>query len=190
VDDRLYRSPSDRVIAGVASGMGAWIHVDPSIVRVAWVLGAIFSLGIFVLVYIVMMIVIPLAPDGWAPQRLQRATPGGDPVPGWGQGPAGPGPAPLAAGSASPRPPATWPQAAPAPAPAPAPAWQRSVPVTWDGARAARRGRLVGGTVLVIVGLWLLVGQYVDIDWNLLWPLVVMGSGALLVWAALHRRGS
>jgi phage shock protein PspC (stress-responsive transcriptional regulator) len=198
VDDRLYRSATDRVIAGVAGGIAAWIQVDPSIVRIAWVLGAVFSFGLFVLVYFVMMIVVPLAPPGWAPRAQPRATPGGNAIPGWGQGPAGPGPGPTTPGPTTPGaqagpgaqasfvpPTSSGPQAGPAPAPA----WQPSGQVSWDSAAAARRGRLAGGTVLVVLGLWLLVGQYIDIDWNLLWPLFVMGAGVLLIAAALRRRG-
>jgi phage shock protein PspC (stress-responsive transcriptional regulator) len=182
VNDRLYRSPTDRVIAGVAGGIAAWLHVDPSIVRVAWVIAALFSFGLFVLVYLVMMIVVPLAPDGWAPPLQPRATPGGDAVPGWNVGSAGP---------ESPWPASPGPQGVPGPqaGPAPASAWQPSSQASWDGTSAARSGRMVGGTVLVVLGLWLLVGQYVHIDWNLLWPLFVIGAGVLLIAAALRRRG-
>ena len=194
MDDRLYRSPTDRVIAGVAGGIAAWVHVDPSLVRVAWVIAAIFSLGIFVLVYFVMMIVVPLAPDGWRPQPQARATPGGDAVPGWGQGADGCRARDCRAGTSGPATATSWQPAGPAPAPgpqggpAPAAAWQSPAQASWDGAAAVRRGRLVAGTVLVLVGLWLLVGQYVDIDWNLLWPLLVMGAGVVLIAAALRRR--
>jgi phage shock protein C len=152
------------VIAGVAGGIAAWVHVDPSLVRVAWVIAAIFSLGILVLVYVVMMIVVPLAPDGWSPQPQTRATPGGNAVPGWGQGTT-------------------------ASDPAPATSRPNSSQTAWDGQATRRSGRLVAGTVLVLVGMWLLVGQYVDIDWNLLWPLIVIGAGVVLIAAALRRRG-
>ncbi len=164
MDDRLYRHPTDRVIAGVAGGIAAWVHVDPSLVRIAWVIAAFFSLGILALVYIVMMIVVPLAPDGWRPEPRTRATPGGNAVPGWGQG-------------------------ATAPDPAPATPWQSPSPAAWDGTAALRSGRLIAGTVLVLVGLWLLIAQYVDIDWNLLWPLLVIGTGVVLIAVALRRRG-
>lgn len=201
MDDRLYRSPTDRVIAGVAGGIAAWARVDPSLVRVAWVIAAVFSLGLFVLVYIVMMIVVPLAPDGWAPVSQPRATPGGNAVPGWGQGPGAgaPAPGPGASGLTAPGSAASGPSVPgsipPGPtvqgmqgAPAPAPAWQPSDQAPWDSAAASRGGRLIGGTVLVLLGLWLLAAQYVAIDWNLIWPLFVMGAGALLVVAALRRR--
>ena len=88
--DRLYRSQTDRVIAGVAGGLAAWLRIDPSIVRVGWVVLAVLTGGIFLLVYIVMMIVVPLAPDGWVPSP--GPPPGGSwvPPPGggqWGQPP-------------------------------------------------------------------------------------------------------
>ena len=94
--ERLYRHPTDRAIAGVAGGLAVWLDIDPSLVRIAWVLLAIFTGGIFVLVYIVMMIVVPLPPAGWVP-RPRTAGPGqgwqpgsggwmppGGPPPGWG----------------------------------------------------------------------------------------------------------
>ena len=36
--DRLTRSPTDRVMAGVAGGLAVWLNIDPSLVRIAWVL--------------------------------------------------------------------------------------------------------------------------------------------------------
>jgi len=89
VTDRLYRHPTDRAIAGVAGGLAAWLNLDPSLVRVAWVLLAIFSGGIFVIVYIVMMIVVPLPPPGWIP-RPRDGSPGPGTVPGWSPGAAWP----------------------------------------------------------------------------------------------------
>ena len=44
--ERLYRHPTDRAIAGVAGGMAVWLDIDPSLIRIAWVLAAIFSGGI------------------------------------------------------------------------------------------------------------------------------------------------
>ena len=117
MNDRLYRSPNDRVIAGVAGGLATWLNLDPSLVRVAWALLAIFSGGIFVIVYIVMMIVVPLPPPGWAPSPRRAAAPGSGAVPGWqtGAAPAGaPGetrgwaPPPGSSGGATAGAPPTW----------------------------------------------------------------------------------
>ena len=39
---RLYRLPDERMIAGVCSGVAAWLRVDVTVVRVAWVLLPVF----------------------------------------------------------------------------------------------------------------------------------------------------
>ncbi len=83
---RLYRHPTDKVIGGVAAGLGVWMNVDPTIVRLAWVVLAIFTGGIFLVIYFVMLFVVPLPPQGWVP----GPNPGG-PVP--GQPPSGRDPA-------------------------------------------------------------------------------------------------
>ena len=74
---RLYRHPTDKVIGGVAAGLGVWMNVDPTIVRLAWVVLAIFTGGIFLVIYFVMLFVVPLPPQGWMP----GPNPGG-PLPG------------------------------------------------------------------------------------------------------------
>ena len=35
---RLYRSREDRMLAGVAGGMAEYLGIDPTIVRIVWVL--------------------------------------------------------------------------------------------------------------------------------------------------------
>lgn len=61
---RLYRSPADKVIGGVAGGVAEYLDLDPSIVRVVWALLALLTGGVFFLLYIVMWIVVPLRPEG------------------------------------------------------------------------------------------------------------------------------
>ena len=177
--DRLYRSPTDRVIAGVAGGLAVWLNIDPSLVRIAWVLLGLFSGGIFVLVYFVMMIVVPLPPPGWVPQARGTSgagwspgTPGGGAVPGWDQG-TSPGAAP---GDATQPGWTTPPQGYAAPQ-------QPWVAPKVDTGSAG----IVAGVVLVLLGAWFLVDQYVDIDWDLAWPIVVIGLGALLIAGAMRR---
>lgn len=63
---RLYRSPTDRVIAGVAGGMGAYFNVDPVWFRIAFVALAL-SGGSGVLLYLIAWIAIPEAPAGAEP---------------------------------------------------------------------------------------------------------------------------
>jgi phage shock protein C len=60
---RLYRSRRDRQLAGVAGGMAEYLEVDPTIVRILWVL-SIFLGGFGILLYIIMAFVVPLDPRG------------------------------------------------------------------------------------------------------------------------------
>lgn len=55
---RLYRSRSNRKIAGVCGGLGEYFNVDPTIVRLLFVLVVLFSVGFGVIVYILMWIIV------------------------------------------------------------------------------------------------------------------------------------
>ena len=61
--ERLYRSRDERLFLGVAGGLAEWFDVDPSIVRLAFVL---FSLagGAGLIIYIAMAIFVPERPPG------------------------------------------------------------------------------------------------------------------------------
>ena len=61
---RLYRTRTDRVIAGVAGGVADYLNLDPSLVRIVWAVLAFVTGGLFFLIYIVMWIVVPEAPFG------------------------------------------------------------------------------------------------------------------------------
>lgn len=65
-DRSLRRSRDDRVIAGVAGGLGRYLGVDPVVVRVAFVVLALFG-GSGVLAYLVGWLVIPEEPTGGVP---------------------------------------------------------------------------------------------------------------------------
>ena len=54
----LYRSSKDNMIGGVAGGIASYAHIDPVVVRLIFVLLAIFGGGI--LIYAIMWIVLPL----------------------------------------------------------------------------------------------------------------------------------
>ena len=57
-NQRLYRSTSDRMIAGVCGGLGKYFNVDPTIVRLAFLLLFFLGGGGFVL-YLILWIVVP-----------------------------------------------------------------------------------------------------------------------------------
>lgn len=127
MDDRIYRSRRNRLLAGVAGGLAERYGADVSVIRVAWVLLALVSGGLFALVYLVMALVVPEAPEGVP----GAAPPGG----------------------------------------------------TWQGA-----GDATGGASTPGAGSWTPAGGS-WIDWDLVWPVIVIGLGAVLIAAAI-RRGS
>jgi phage shock protein PspC (stress-responsive transcriptional regulator) len=58
---RLYQIREGAVISGVCQGLAAYLNLDVSIVRLLFVILAIVTGGVWILVYIVMMFVIPFA---------------------------------------------------------------------------------------------------------------------------------
>ena len=75
--DRLYRSPDDRMLAGVAGGLAEMLDIDPSIVRIVWAVLIVLTGGLALLVYIVMAIVVPERPIGVEPRRHGGTAAGG-----------------------------------------------------------------------------------------------------------------
>jgi phage shock protein PspC (stress-responsive transcriptional regulator) len=58
---RLYQIADGAVISGVCNGLAAYFDVDPTIVRVIFVALAFLTGGFWILVYLVLMFVIPVA---------------------------------------------------------------------------------------------------------------------------------
>jgi phage shock protein PspC (stress-responsive transcriptional regulator) len=61
---RLYRSRTDTVLGGVASGLASYLNADPALVRIAWAILVPLTGGAALLAYIVGWIVIPEEPTG------------------------------------------------------------------------------------------------------------------------------
>ncbi len=59
---RLTRSRRDKMIAGVCGGFAQYLELDPTIVRIIWLLLALVGGGGF-LAYIIAWIVMPLEPE-------------------------------------------------------------------------------------------------------------------------------
>ncbi len=113
---RLYRSATDKVIAGVCGGLGQYFSIDPALVRLAFVVFALAG-GASVLLYIVLWIAVPIG----------EGTP---------------------------------------------------------AVRVGERGQEMVATVLIAVGaLWLLanLGAFTFVNWRFVWPLVLIGLGAVLL---------
>jgi hypothetical protein len=51
----------------------------------------------------------------------------------------------------------------------------------------ANRVGIVAGVVLVLLGIWFLVDRYVHINWDLVWPVVVVVIGLAIIALAIQR---
>jgi len=167
---RLYRSRTDRTIAGVAGGMADYLEVDPTIVRILWILAAIFTGGLMLLLYILLAFVVPTNPypagaypGGPTPSGAGYAP--GAPA-GWGQPPTAPGAA-------------TW-----------SPDWNAQYEAE-RAARAERPGRagLIIGTVLIVFGVIALADVALPswIGGALFGPAILLAIGAALLVVSLRK---
>ena len=61
---RLYRSNKDVMLGGVCGGLAEFFSIDPTIVRLVFVLLAFMSVGIpMTLIYLILWVVIPRNPN-------------------------------------------------------------------------------------------------------------------------------
>ncbi|MBN2499412.1 MAG: PspC domain-containing protein [Anaerolineales bacterium] len=69
---RLFRSRDERMVAGVCGGLAEYLGMDPTIVRLLFVLVFFFG-GSALLIYLVMMIVVPEEPlpGGYTPEVVE-----------------------------------------------------------------------------------------------------------------------
>jgi phage shock protein C len=154
VKSRLERSTTNRVIGGVCGGIAEYLAVDPTLVRVVFVFTAFITAGLFVLAYIVLLVLMPQP----------------------GQ------PAPF---TSSPRAAAATDATAPTESDpsATAPALVTPVDPAVHAAEAERR-RLAFGYVLIAIGVAFLLsnaGVFRFVQWQFLWPLVLIGIGVLFL---------
>jgi phage shock protein C len=58
MNERLHKSSSDRVIAGVCGGLGEYFGIDPTIVRIIFVILTIWG-GLGILLYVILFLIMP-----------------------------------------------------------------------------------------------------------------------------------
>lgn len=58
---RLYKSEDNRILCGVCGGVGEYLGVDPTLVRLVWVLITLAA-GAGLLLYIIAAIIMPREP--------------------------------------------------------------------------------------------------------------------------------
>lgn len=174
---RLYRCRHDRRLAGVAAGVAEYFDVDPSLVRVLWVISVFFGgLGLFL--YIAMALIVPLEPE-FAP-RPGPWQPGSDQ---WG--------APVAQGAGESTGEGERPSSG-APAAGPSqPGWDAPSAHRHANRRGSGFGTTFFGIVLILFGaIALLDAELPGLAdrGRFLWPAFVLALGVLLVVTAMRRR--
>ena len=201
MNEHLYRSRDDRMIAGVAGGLAEIWDADPSLIRIVWALLIVLTGGIALLVYIVMAIVVP-EEDEFHPAAAPSAVPP-PPVPptpaGAETSPAPEGPAAADAPAASAFVATAAPVAAAVTTPTPT-GWvdpagtaSTSARASRQAARAARRAArrergdnrtpgVVIGAILIFIGIVFFLQQWLPaFDFDLFWPLILVGLGVVLL---------
>ena len=58
---RLYRSKKDKILGGVCGGMAEYFNIDPTLIRILWVIFTLMG-GSGILAYIICWIIIPENP--------------------------------------------------------------------------------------------------------------------------------
>jgi len=173
---RLYRSRRDRQLAGVAAGMAEYLEIDPTLVRILWILSAFLG-GFTILLYIILAFVIPLepatmpAPGSWHGAGNVGDPGAGSPADGRAANPDG--------GAANPE----WPANS---------AWQAPGPDQRPDARGSGRGGLVLGVLLVVFGAIAMANMLIP-GWGiggLLGPAFLVALGAALVVGSARRSTS
>jgi phage shock protein PspC (stress-responsive transcriptional regulator) len=61
---RLYQIREGAMLSGVCTGLAAYLNIDVTIVRIGFVLLTLLTSGIWILVYLIMMLVVPFANTG------------------------------------------------------------------------------------------------------------------------------
>ncbi|MBR4289357.1 MAG: PspC domain-containing protein [Oscillospiraceae bacterium] len=59
---KLYRSSTNKMLMGVCGGVAEYFNIDPTVVRIIWVIASIFGFA-GVVVYIAGAFIIPEKPD-------------------------------------------------------------------------------------------------------------------------------
>jgi phage shock protein PspC (stress-responsive transcriptional regulator) len=150
---RLERSNTNRVIGGVCGGIAEYLAVDATLVRVLFVITAFLTAGLFVLAYIALLVLMPQP---------------GQPAPFTTSAP------PPAAGTTA---------HTDADSTATTPALVAPVDPAVHAAEAERR-RMAFGYILIAIGVAFLLsnaGVFRFVQWQFLWPLVLIGIGVLFL---------
>lgn len=62
MEKKLYRSQNNRMLAGVCGGLGEYLNLDPTVIRVVWALISLLG-GTGLLLYLICIFIIPENPQ-------------------------------------------------------------------------------------------------------------------------------
>jgi phage shock protein C len=161
MERRLYRSRTDTVLGGVASGLAKYLNTDPALVRIAWAILVLITNGAALLAHVVAWVVVPEEPEVGAPAAPAAPTDADgtliDPE---------------------------------APATGVTRTESVSATGSERRAGGEGRAALIVGVGLIALGAWFLLRQYLPpIDWGLLWPIILIGIGGVILVTSARRRG-
>lgn len=69
---RLYRSRNDRLIGGVCAGLADYFNIDPTVMRLLYILLCFISLGSGVLIYVLLWVIVPESKTYQMPPQDRR----------------------------------------------------------------------------------------------------------------------
>ena len=61
MEKKLYRNSKNKMLAGVCAGLGDYLNIDPTVIRLIWVLIGLTGAG--VLAYLIAALIIPEKPS-------------------------------------------------------------------------------------------------------------------------------
>lgn len=64
MNQKLYRSRTQKVLGGVCGGLGEYLNLDPVLIRVVFVVLAFFH-GFGLILYVIMLVIVPQKPIVW-----------------------------------------------------------------------------------------------------------------------------
>lgn len=163
-ETRLYRSVQGRVIGGVAGGLADFFGMDPTIVRLIFVLLVIFG-GSGVLLYVVLWIILPERNiyNTFNKFTPPVSTPGdasgiGETYDGFNQGKN---------------------------------YYADKEPITSTADVQQRKkveGSLIGGVILIVIGSLFLIEKFIPrINFGDLWPVVLIAIGLILIFGSIPK---
>jgi phage shock protein C len=67
-EKRLYRSRSDKVLMGLCGGLGDYFNVDPTLIRVAFIILEFLTAGLLIVAYFIVGFIVPKEPEQVSPK--------------------------------------------------------------------------------------------------------------------------